>query len=285
MSKRSVNMLLNALALTGQSATRPQFDALRVPEPSGLGSTLCGITSDPTARGFLLSSDGDPAASGDEKKFSQADLDKIINERLGKEKVKFEEQKKLFTTQSAEFEKIKEQLAELQVSAERAREEGELKGKSELEKLQINFDKATKRIEAMTNEHKTSLAKMEQDLASERNGRVDDAKRTWATQVLSSGAADGVAPYAIQALLSEGQFDIDDKRQISRVTFEGGAYEKPADLAAAFYKARPYFAKAPEGGSNHPRGNGGGANPGNGLGDHTSVESLLSAGMAQRAAR
>lgn len=279
MHTRKLSTFLLASAISGYAFARPEIDPLRVPDcDRSESSTLCGI------RSLLYAPDdgnGGGGGGADDKKFSQADLDKAIGDRLGKLKAEKADLEARFTAQKTEFDAIKAQFGELSGAAEKAREEAELKGKSELEKLQIQFDKAQKKLAETETARQADLAKLTKDLEGERGGRIEDAKRNWATQVLASGAADGMSQYAIQALLSEGEFEIDENRQIKKVTFEGAVLEKPADVSTAFYKARPGFAKPAQGGSNQPRGNGAGGQ-GNGMDQATSIEGLLGAGLAAR---
>lgn len=272
------------MALTGYAFSRVQRDPLRVPDPEhGGGSTLCGITSDPTGRGFLLEEDKGAGGGGagvtfDEKQ--QAKVNEIVQAEKAKLTAKLDDQKKLFDAQAAEFATLKESLGALQKAADTAREEGELKGKTDLEKLQHQFDKAQKQIKDGETTYTAKLAELTKSLETERGGRVDDAKRNWATSVLAAGAREGMSTYAIQALLNEGQFEIDDNRQVTKVTFEGGAYDKPAEVAAAFYKARPGFAKPVDGGTDHPRHARGGN--GSGMDSHSSIAGAIGAGLAER---
>lgn len=284
MRKQTVNTLLSAMALSGQAFLRPEYDALRVPDPVSRDSNICGVRDS-----FLFDQDNGAGGGGGGKKIPeelQGTVNEIVKGRLAEEAAKFDKERQGFAAKLKEFEPLAAQIADLQkrigeADAEKqaALEAKSNEGKSELQILQANFDKAQKTakdiqaaLDAKTNEF-TKL------LETERNGRVDDAKRNWATQVLAAGAADGMSEYAINALLAEGQFELDDNRRVKKVTFEGGVHEKPADVSAAFFKARPGFAKPPAGGSGDRRGNSGNANQ---LEQHSSIEGLLGTGLDAR---
>lgn len=285
MQKQPVNRLLAAMALSGQAFVRPRFDPLApIQEPVVRDRNVCGVRDS-----FLFAQDGDQAGGGGVKftPEQQAKVDEILKGRLAEVEAKNAKERDALTAKLKEFEPLAGQLTELQkkiaeAEAEKqtALEQKSLEGKSELEKLQINFDKLQKKLKEDEASFAAKLAEHNKMLETERSGRIEDAKRNWATQVLASGAADGMSEYAINALLSEAQFELDDNRRVKTVMFEGGKHEKPADVAAAFYKARPGFAKPPPGGAGGNRGNGLGG--GNGLESHSSIEGLLGAGLAAR---
>lgn len=268
MHTKSATTVLLAASLAGAIFRRPAFDALRMPDPDiGGGSNLCGITSDPTARGFLLSPEDGAGGGVQFTPEQQAKVDAIVQKRLADTEKKHGDEKAALTAKLKELETLagsvkdlETKLAASEVEKQAAAEEAALKGKSDLEKLQHNFDKAQKAIKESEAKFAADMAKLTQERDAERNGRTDDAKLNWVTQALASGAAEGMSPYAIRALLDEGQFEIDDKRQITKVTFEGKTLEKQTDVASEFFKARPGFAKAPPGGAGTPRG----GNPGAG---------------------
>lgn len=212
------------------------------------------IKYSPVIRGLLRSpaGEGEGSSGGDEKKFSQADLDKILGDRLGKTKAEKAELEKQFASQKTALEQMQAQLAELSGAAEKAKEEAELKGKSDLEKLQHQLSKAQERIKAVETERDQTKATLSADLEKAKQTTVDYAKRQAITAALSGGVADGMTKHAVRAVLEEAQIELNDKFEPVKVLYDGREFDKLDAFAGEFFKANKGFAKAPQGGSGHP---------------------------------
>lgn len=301
MNHRPINTLLIAASLAGAAFSRQRFDALRVPEPEHGGGSICGITSRALERGPLFAEgggdgggaggaggggDGGAGAGGaggagdGDKKFSQAEVNRMMQDRVSKATKELEAKDAQLTQLVKDMDVLKTQVAEAETIKQKALEDEQTKGMTAVQKAEHSLAQAQETIKTLKGEHTTALAKVTAELEAERNGRVDDAKRNYVTTVLAGGAATGMAGYAAAALLSEGEFHLDEKRQVTKVTFEGQAFDKPSELAAAFYKARPGFAKPVEPGTGN-RG-AGGAGQANGLESHQTVGSLLATGFQGR---
>jgi flagellar biosynthesis chaperone FliJ len=260
---------------------RPAIDAMRVPDPSPVVGSVCGITSRVLGRGLLMSADDGAGGGGDDKKFTQADVNRMITERLGKANAEKADLEKRFGATVSELEAIKAQVAELSGAAEKAKEEAELKGKTDVEKAQVMLTKAQDRIKALESERDTIKSTLSADLEKAKNATIDYAKRQAITSAVSSQVADGMTKHAVRAILEEAQIELNDKYEPIKVTYDGKEFDKLDAFAGEFFKANQGFAKRPDGGSGHPLNS-------NGSGksaplDGSSV-SLLSQGLAARPA-
>jgi hypothetical protein len=257
------------------------FDALCFGD-APRSSLVCAIHQGLTLRERLLAPEtegagaggaGAPPTGGD-KTFTQQDLDRIVQERVGKlnEKLKGQE------AQLQRLAEIEKKLAESDEREAKAREEAELRGKTELEKLQIQIQKAQKAREEAEGGWQKKLSEVESLKTQAEQRFVDHVKRSAVAEALNGvGLAKGAGRAAVGTFLSEAQIELGDDHQIKSITVGGKAFDKPGEAAKHFLTENPYFAEAPPGGSGHPRG-GNGAGYGNPM--PGTIEGLLSLGLA-----
>lgn len=271
----------SASAFLGLAFGRADHDALRMPEPR-VPSSICGITSLFAPRDVLRSPEGEGAPPGGDpgKTFTQADLDRIIQERVGGMKSKLD----AATAALGELEGIKAKLAAADEERQAAIEAKDLEGKSELDKLKIQLQKATDKSKLQDTEWTKRVAE-----ADARATKAADEQRQYVqrhlitTALTDAGLAKGAAKAAAMLFQSEAQLELDENHEVKSVAVGGKAHPKLGDAAKAFLADNPYFAGAPQGGSNSPK-NPLGGNGGTPLEQHTSAESLIGAGLAQRSA-
>lgn len=242
---------------------------------------IAGVTSRMLGRESLFAPDdgGGGGGGGSEKTFTQADVDRIVQERVGKLK----DQLKASEGLAAKLAEIEAKLAEADERETKAREEAELKGKTELEKLQIQLQKATDKSKLAESEWTKRLAEATAAAEAASGRHVEYVKRHLVTSALNdAGLAKGAGKAAALAFLTEAQLELDENHEIKSVAVAGKSFPKIGEAAAQFLTDNPYFKGPGPGGSGTPR-NGNGAPGGNALEQHTSVESLIGAGLAQRA--
>jgi hypothetical protein len=276
MHKPNHATALLAHALSGPAFSRGRPDALRMSEPR-TASSVCGVTSLFGVRDVLFNADGgNDGGGGDDKRFSQADLEKILGERLGKEKEKV----KALEAQVAKLAEIEKRLADADEREKTAREEAELKGKTELEKLQIQLQKSTEKSKAAESEWTKRLAELESEKQAAQSKHVDYVKRHLITSALhGAGIAKGADKAATLAFLAEAQLKLDENLEIKQVAVGGKSFQKLGEAAGAFLKENPFFAGNAGGGSGTPRNPNGGGAPA--LDQHGSIESLIGSGLAE----
>lgn len=205
--------------------------------------------------GNLYSPEGDAGGGGGappEKMFSQADLDRIVGQRIGEATKKFSD----FETLKSQAAKVAEYEAELT----KLREEKETAGKSAEEVNRIAADRAAKALERERTEATTKLT------ASEK--RAADAEAKYTTLVVSQNLGQGldsakVLPSArekaIRLMREDAKIEMDDDGKVVGVTYNGIAYKTPAEAAEAFLKDNDFLASAPSvrGGRSTPPNSGG----------------------------
>jgi hypothetical protein len=249
----------------GAPFARLQIDPFRIPDPDvGAGrSTICGVTNDPTVRGFLLAPDGD-GGSGGGGAFTaeqQAKVDEIVKREKASEKAKAEKQINELTAKLKELEPLAAKISEFEakfadVEKEKAAaaEEAAMKGKTELEKKDIALSK----LQTSIKEWEAKFAKAEADFKAQVESMnaqtITREKRRIATELLSSGAAEGMAKHAVREFLAEGDVELNEKFEPVKFTYDGRPFEKAADLVSEFYKLNKGMALPPEGGNGTPRG-------------------------------
>jgi hypothetical protein len=286
MHKQAILTVLTAIAFADSAFGQAPRDPMRVPEPQFRSSSICGVTSLFGARGVLFAPEGGDggggSGGGDEKKFSQADLDKIVTDRVKGLKDKIA----TLEAGAAEVAEIKKQLAKADEEREAAKAEAELKGKTELEKLQIQLQTATKKAETANSEWQKRLDEANGSASKAVASHRDYVQRHLVTTALNdAGIAKGAGKAATLAFLSEAQLELDDNLEIKGVAVGGKSFPKLGEAAKQFLADNPYFAPAAGGGSNSPRNgmNGGGGNPN--VDSIGSLGSLLSTGLSQQAAK
>jgi hypothetical protein len=207
-------------------------------------------------RGLLLDQDSGAGGGGGAVTFTpeqQAKVDQIIQERLAKAKAEAADAKKAHDALKAEFEGMRGKLDELGSAAEKAREEAELKGKSDIEKLQHQFEKAQKALKDQEAAAAKKIAEAEAAKSATEKNLQDYVKRNVALSALTGGLAEGAADDAVVSFLAGAEVELDEKLSVKSIVYGGKAFDKPEEAAASFFASKPHFAKAPPGGSGGPR--------------------------------
>jgi hypothetical protein len=269
------------LDLVDSSAELARLDPLFMPAPRA-PSFLCFIAAGLLPRELLLAPEGEDGAGGGgggsdgaaEKKFSQTDVDRIVQDRVKGLKGEIEASK----TKLGEIDEIKKRLAESDERETKAREEAELKGKSEVEKLQIQVTKANDALKAKDAEWQKRYVDVETLKTQAEQRFVEHVKRSAVSDALmSAGLLKTAGRDATLSFLTEAQIELDEHHQIKTITVGGKSFDKPAEAAKHFLTEKPYYAEPKEGGAGSPRRGGGGGNnalPG-------SVSGLLSQGLSE----
>lgn len=192
---------------------------------------------------------GGASGVADAPKFTQADMDRVVTERVRK----LTDELKSLKTVAGEVETLKQRAAEFEAEKAKAAEEAELKGKSELEKLQHQLKKAGESYKNFEGEAAKKYAELEGKLKARETEFVGYVKKTLVSEAILPGAAEGMGPYALEAFLREADIQLGEGNALAGVIYEGKTYEKAADAAKAFFAKAPGFAKAPAGGAGSPR--------------------------------
>lgn len=199
---------------------------------------------------------GAGGGASSEKTFTQADLDRIVQERVGKLK----DQLKALGEQASRVSEIEKKLAEADAREQAAREEAELKGKSELEKLQHQLQKASEGRKSAESEWARKLAELETGKVQAEQRFVDHVKTNAVKDALrAAGLVAGADKAASLAFLTEAQIELGADMSFTSIAVAGKSFTSPVDAAKEFLAQNPYFAAAPQGGSGSPRSVGGGA--------------------------
>lgn len=239
---------------------------------------MCGGFIEPTRPG-ICSAEGDPPAGGggggDPPKFSQADVEKLIGERLGR--ASKDHAKATADAVTAAVTKANEEhaakMAELEAKIADA-------GKSEAEKAKAAAERDAKAtLTRLENESKGRLAaeakqkELEASIAAERLGRRTDAFRTQLlTELGAAKTPQAMLADAVDIALMRSKVTFDDDGKVSVEGF-GGTYTDAKSMAAAFLKATPSFAS-------HPGGGNGTKHTGVGLPGGSTLDALVAAGDA-----
>lgn len=205
---------------------------------------------------------GDPAGgggsaggAGDEKKFSQADVDRFVTDRVKGMKAEIEG----FKAKLGEFDEIKQQLAEAAEREQAARDEAELKGKNEVEQLKIQLNKAQEKYKSAESEWTKKLSDAEQGTKQAHDRFVQHVQRSAVSDALNTvGLAKTATKHAPGAFLSEAQIELDESNAVKAVMYGGATYGSVTDAAKQFLADNPHFAPSPEGGAGTHRQNAGG---------------------------
>lgn len=223
---------------------------------------ICQITSALHSSETLFAPDdgaggGGGNPGGGERTFTQADLDRIVGERLSKQAEKI----KTLEAQGARLAEIEQKLAEADEREQKAREEAELKGKTEVEKLQIQVQKATDAAKVKESEWQKKLHETEQLRLQAEAKFVDHVKRSAISDaLLSAGVVKSASSDATLSFLSSAQIELGEDHQIKSVIVGGKSFDKPQEAAKHFLSEKPYYAEPPSGGSGSPRQTGGASN-------------------------
>jgi len=197
---------------------------------------------------------GAPGGGGDAPKFTQADMDRVVTERVRK----LTDELKSLKSVAGEVEALKQRAAEFEAEKAKAAEEAELKGKSDAEKALIQFRKAEERAKQLESESAKSRADYEAKIKARDEAIAAKTKRYGVIPAIAAGAAEGAANTALREFLASADVQLDDAGEdVASVTYEGKTYEKVSDAVKAFYERVPFLAKPPAGGSGSPRTPGG----------------------------
>lgn len=218
------------------------FDRVAFGDEPRVRSSICNIWNE-----VLRSPEGEGGGGGEAAKtFSQEDVNRIVSERVKKMQADLDAAKSAL----GDLETIKAKLAEADSEREKAREEAELKGKSELEKLQIQLKKANDAASASAAEWSKKYAEQEKATLAEREKFVSHVTRSTLTEALAASGALGTAiGDATLSLLSEAQIERDENAGIKSITVGGKSFEKAADAAKHFLSTKPFYAAPAKGGA------------------------------------
>jgi hypothetical protein len=199
--------------------------------------------------------DGDPPA--DEKKFSQADLDKLVKRRLAQEHRKHEKAMKALEAKLESMSDLEDQLAELQ--AKLAEGDGDGDGdktpkdavaKAEFDKVMRELKKAGQALEKLTAENAELTTARDAAVGKYNGTRVADAARKALTGAGVMAKAQGVAVDTfIRELRAELHVDDDGKETIFLTDDDGTEHADIEDAAASFLKKHDYWKSHPGGGA------------------------------------
>lgn len=263
MPKHPRTLLTLLVACSLEPAMR---DLLQVPDPQVRSSSTCNAWNDilfAPEGGEGGGGGGGGGGSGDEKKFTQADVDKIVKDRVKG----LNDKVTALEATAGRITEIEAKLAEAAAREQAAREEAELKGKSELDQLKIQLGKANDKIKSTETEWKQKYEQAEAGAQQAQQKFVAHVQRGAVGDALNAvGLAKTALKHAPGAFLSEAQVELDEQHAIKSVTYNGETFSKVGDAAAAFLKDNPHFAAPSDGGSGTPRGNhGAGGAAGNSL--------------------
>jgi hypothetical protein len=268
----------SASAFLGLAFGRAGHDALRMPEPR-VGSSICGITSLFAPRGPLFEEDkggGGGGGGGDEKKFSQAEVDAMIQKRVAglNEKLKAAE------ATAAKVAEIEAKLAEADAEREKATEAEALKGKSEVEKLQHQIKKNEELAAKAAADWQKKLSDAEGKAKAAEEKHVGHVTRSAVTEALvASGALGSAVGDAALSFLAEAQIERgEDGVSLRSITVGGKPFDKPADAAKHFLSTKPYYATPASGGAGGSKSPNGG--PTKGDVSKSSADDDFSVGMS-----
>jgi hypothetical protein len=206
-------------------------------------SSICNIWNE-----VLRNADGEGGAGGGEpaRTFTQDQVNDIIKIRVGK----LNDELKAAKDGLARLAEVEARLAKADEDAKAALDAKELEGKSELEKLKINLDKANKAAAAKEAEWAKKYADAEGATKAEREKFVAHVTRSTLTEALAASGALGTAiGDATLSLLSEAQIERDENAGIKSITVGGKSFEKAADAAKHFLSTKPFYAAPAKGGA------------------------------------
>lgn len=249
--------------------------------------SLAGFTPAPS---FVTSIEGDDKGGGggggkgegdnksqgpppDEKKFTQADLDRVIEQRTARwsketdskvsEAIKAESTKA--AKLQAEFDELKAKLEDAN-KTEPQKEVARLS--RELAKASQALEDSKKSIESLTGERDGATTKLQQHIIK---GHLRDA-------LTASKVAPKYAAAALKLFADDVKIELDEEGNVASVAIGKRSYDDVAKAAAAWLEVNDNFAAHPGGGTGTRTGGG----PKNGVldDDDMNPEALLSRGFA-----
>ena len=207
-----------------------------------------------------------PTPPAPEPKFTQADIDRAVEDRLKKQKAENAELASKYSTLEAT-------LKELQAKAD----ELELKGKSAEDKAKILADKAAEKLEA----DRKALAKERDEAkaiaeASQKALRSHIVGAQLSEALVAAKALPTSLKHASPAFLADVEIDTDEGHKITGVRLGGITHKTLTEAAAEWLKSNAHFAQA-QPGTGHRVGSGAGG-PSN---QDRPVNDLFAEGMAE----
>jgi hypothetical protein len=209
-------------------------------------------------RGPLRAPEGEGGAGGgapnDDKKFGQADLDRIAAQVRRETEAKFKD-----------FDELKKkagQVDELSTQVQKLTEDLELKGKHAADQEKILAERARKQSEAEVSTLKQQVA----ELASARDGAATRLKQFQVQTAVgaalhTAGVLQTAHGDALASLLSNSEIELDDKGGIAAIKYDGVPQKDLPSAAAAFLQNKPHFKAAKPGGGGTTPPNGGSLTP------------------------
>lgn len=184
---------------------------------------------------------GEPKPS--DRAFSQEDVDRIVKDRL-----------KRIGDVDALSAKAK-RADELEAELAQLREERELAGKSEAERAKAIAERTAARYERELQDERKRLA----DLSAERERIAGELRETRVGHQVSKALVEAKVYSAAMSdaqatFVRECEIETDERHGITAITFGGARFTSIGEAAAAFLKAKPYFASAPTTGGAGSRG-------------------------------
>lgn len=188
--------------------------------------------------------------AGDDKKFVQADLDRIAAQVRRDTESRF-----------AGFEDLKKKAAqadELGTELQKAKDALELKDKDAAEQQRILAERARQQAD----KEMTELKKQVGEITAARDGAATKLRSfqiattvgaaLHAASVLQSAHGDALASF-----LASAEIEVGDKGEVANVKYDGIPQKDLAAAAAAFLAAKPHFKAAKPGGGGTTTPNGG----------------------------
>lgn len=239
---------------------------------------MCGGFIEPTRPG-ICSAEGDPPAGGGgggdpPKTFTQAEVDALIAQRIGREKKAAEKQIADATaaaaTKSAELEaKLAELTEQVALAGKSGAEKAAAEKEREARAHQTKLDNASKEKAAA----EARAKELEDKLAAATKARhLDALKTTLQAELLKQKASPSTIADAVDLFLLRGKVEFDEAGKPTIEGF-GGTYTEPAAAAKAFLAASPAYAS-------HPGGGNGTKHTGVGLPGGSTLDALVAAGDA-----
>jgi archaellum component FlaC len=204
---------------------------------------------------ILRAPEGDAGGGGgggaDDKKFVQADLDRIAAQVRRDTETRF-----------AGFEELKKKAAtadELGTELQKAKDALELQNKDAAEQQRILAERARQQSEKETAELKKQVG----EITAARDGAATKLRSfqiatTVGAALHAAGVLQSAHSDALASLLSSAEIELGDKGEITNVKYNGLPQKDLAAAATAFLADKAHFKAAKAGGSGTGTPNGGG---------------------------
>lgn len=253
---RQFPSVLHALA-----PAKRAFDPFKVQAPDVGDRNICGITS-AIGRSVLFAPEGDLVPGGNEQPapvvFSpeqQTHLEKILKERLDKQKNQYEGKLKEFGEFKTKYEEAERARSEESAKAAQLAEETRLSKLSVDEQLKEKLKAHSQELKTRDEKHATELTGAKAEAQRISDSFTSYVKRGMALAAILPGAVEGSGDYAVDAFMRDAEVELDENREFVSVAVKGRTFESMADAAKHWLNdVAPMFAKAPPGGSGGRRG-------------------------------